>query len=42
MRKIIIRGALRWVAAGFKISIGLALGGAFIGEFVSSQAGIGH
>jgi ABC-type nitrate/sulfonate/bicarbonate transport system permease component len=26
MRKIIIPGALRWVAAGFKISIGLALG----------------
>ena len=42
MRKIIIPGALRWVAAGFKISIGLALGGAFIGEFVSSQAGLGH
>ena len=42
MRKIIIPGALRWVAAGFKISIGLALVGAFIGEFVSSQAGLGH
>jgi NitT/TauT family transport system permease protein len=40
--KIIIPGALRWVAAGFKISIGLALVGAFIGEFVSSQAGLGH
>ncbi len=42
MRKIIIPGALRWVAAGVKISIGLALVGAFIGEFVSSQAGLGH
>ena len=40
--KIIIPGALRWVAAGFKISIGLALVGAFIGEFVSSQEGLGH
>jgi NitT/TauT family transport system permease protein len=40
--KIIIPGALRWVAAGFKISIGLALVGAFIGEFVSSQVGLGH
>lgn len=40
--KIIIPGALRWVAAGFKISIGLALVGAFIGEFVSSEAGLGH
>lgn len=42
MEKIIIPGALCWVAAGFKISIGLALVGAFIGEFVSSQAGLGH
>lgn len=42
MRKIIIPGAVRWVAAGFKISIGLALVGAFIGEFVSSQVGLGH
>jgi NitT/TauT family transport system permease protein len=42
MRKIIVPGALRWVAAGFKISIGLALVGAFIGEFVSSQVGLGH
>jgi NitT/TauT family transport system permease protein len=42
MQKIIIPGALRWVAAGFKISIGLALVGAFIGEFVSSQVGLGH
>ncbi len=40
--KIIVPGALRWVAAGFKISIGLALVGAFIGEFVSSQRGLGH
>lgn len=42
MKRIIVPGALRWVAAGFKISIGLALVGAFIGEFVSSQAGLGH
>jgi NitT/TauT family transport system permease protein len=40
--KIILPGAFRWVAAGFKISIGLALVGAFIGEFVSSEAGLGH
>jgi NitT/TauT family transport system permease protein len=42
VKKLIIPGALRWVAAGFKISIGLALVGAFIGEFVSSEAGLGH
>ncbi|MEN9846707.1 MAG: hypothetical protein RIS36_1854 [Pseudomonadota bacterium] len=42
LKKIIVPGALRWVAAGFKINIGLALVGAFIGEFVSSEAGLGH
>lgn len=42
IQKIIVPGALRWVSAGLKISIGLALVGAFIGEFVSSQAGLGH
>jgi NitT/TauT family transport system permease protein len=42
LRKVVVPGALRWVAAGFKISIGLALVGAFIGEFVSSEAGLGH
>jgi NitT/TauT family transport system permease protein len=42
IKKIIVPGALRWVLAGFKMSIGLAIVGAFIGEFVSSQAGLGH
>lgn len=42
IRKIVVPGALRWVVAGLKINIGLALVGAFIGEFVSSQAGLGH
>lgn len=42
IKTIIIPGALRWVTAGFKLSIGLAFVGAFIGEFVSSQAGLGH
>ena len=42
IKKIIMPGALRWVTAGLKLSIGLALIGAFIGEFVSSQAGLGH
>ena len=42
LRQIILPGALHWVIAGLKISVGLALVGAFIGEFVSSQAGLGH
>lgn len=40
--KIILPGAMHWVIAGAKISVGLALVGAFIGEFVSSEAGLGH
>jgi NitT/TauT family transport system permease protein len=42
IRKVIVPGALRSVTAGLRISIGLALIGAFIGEFVSSQCGLGH
>ncbi|MEJ0062245.1 MAG: ABC transporter permease [Alphaproteobacteria bacterium] len=40
--KIIIPGAIGWVAAGYKMNAGFALMGAFIGEFVSSEAGLGH
>lgn len=40
--KIIIPGAINWVIAGFKLSVGLALMGAFIGEFVNSEEGLGH
>jgi NitT/TauT family transport system permease protein len=40
--KIIIPGAVDWVIAGFKLNVGFALTGAFIGEFVSSEAGLGH
>jgi NitT/TauT family transport system permease protein len=39
---IIIPGAIDWVMAGYKINVGSALVGAFIGEFVSSEAGLGH
>ncbi|MFN8819223.1 MAG: ABC transporter permease [Holosporaceae bacterium] len=42
IRKIVIPGSLRWVIAGFRMNVGFALMGAFIGEFVSSEAGIGH
>jgi NitT/TauT family transport system permease protein len=42
IRKIVIPGSLRWVVAGFRMNVGFALTGAFIGEFVSSEAGIGH
>lgn len=42
IRKIIIPGAVDWVIAGYKMDVGFALVGAFIGEFVSSEAGLGH
>ena len=42
VRKIIVPGSLRWVMTGIKINIGMAMLGAFIGEFVNSDAGLGH
>lgn len=41
-REIVVPAALHWVIAGFKLNVGIALLGAFIGEFISSSAGIGH
>jgi NitT/TauT family transport system permease protein len=40
--KIIVPGAIDWVMTGYKMNVGSALVGAFIGEFVSSEAGLGH
>lgn len=42
VRKIIVPGALDWVFTAFKMNVGLALTGAFIAEFVSSEAGLGN
>lgn len=42
MYKIILPGSVQWVLSGIKMNIGLALLGAFIGEFVSSTAGLGY
>ena len=42
VRRIIIPGAIDWVIAGYKMDVGFALVGAFIGEFVSSESGLGH
>lgn len=41
-RLVIIPAAWQWVLTGFKMNVGLALVGAFIGEFVSAEAGLGH
>lgn len=40
--KIIVPSAAIWVVAGIRLNIGMALLGAFIGEFISSRMGLGH
>lgn len=40
--KVIVPSSLVWLFTGFKLNIGFAILGAFIGEFISSQAGLGH
>ncbi len=41
-RKVIVPAALVWVVVSYKLNIGFALLGAFIGEFISSERGLGH
>lgn len=40
--KIVVPSATIWVLAGVRLNIGMALLGAFIGEFISSRMGLGH
>ena len=40
--KVIIPGSLVWVLHGMRVTVGLSLLGAFIGEFIASDAGLGH
>ncbi len=41
-RKVITPSAIVWVISAFKMNVGMALLGAFIGEFISSERGLGH
>lgn len=41
-RKLVLPSTLVWMVHSMKLNIGFALTGAFIGEFVSSQAGLGY
>lgn len=41
-RKVIAPAAIVWVTSAFKLNVGFALLGAFIGEFISSNKGLGH
>jgi NitT/TauT family transport system permease protein len=42
LKKVIFPSSLSWVLASMKLNIGFALLGAFIGEFISSNVGLGH
>ena len=40
--KVIVPGSLDWVLGSMRLNIGLGLLGAFLGEFIASEAGLGH
>lgn len=41
-QKIVVPSSMVWVVSAFKLNIGFALLGAFIGEYISSERGLGH
>lgn len=41
-KRIVVPSSFVWVLAGARINISMALLGAFVGEFISSKAGLGH
>lgn len=40
--RVVVPSAALWVITGIRLNVGMALLGAFIGELVSSRAGLGH
>ncbi|MGE4350582.1 MAG: ABC transporter permease [Bdellovibrionales bacterium] len=42
VQHILLPGAFSWVLAGIRLNIGFALLGVLIGEFISSESGVGH
>ena len=40
--KIILPSSFGWVFAGMRVSVGLGILGAFVGEFIASNAGLGY
>ncbi len=42
LQKVVFPSVLSWVFASMKLSIGIALLGAFIGEFISANEGVGY
>lgn len=41
-RKVVAPSAIVWVVAAFRMNIGFAILGAFLGEFISASNGLGH
>ncbi|MEU6647184.1 ABC transporter permease [Saccharomonospora sp. NPDC046836] len=41
-RKIVVPGAMPWIVQALKLNVGFAVVGAIIGEYISSDAGVGH
>jgi NitT/TauT family transport system permease protein len=41
-RRVIVPSSVSWVISGFRLNIGFALLGSFIGEFISAERGLGH
>jgi NitT/TauT family transport system permease protein len=40
--KLIVPSALPWIFSTLRVNIGFALIGSVVGEYIASQAGVGH
>ena len=40
--KLVVPGSMGWIVSGLKLNVGFAIVGAFVAEYISSEAGIGH
>lgn len=40
--KLVVPGSMPWVISGLKLNVGFSLVGAIVGEYISSQHGVGH
>ncbi|WAH61991.1 ABC transporter permease subunit (plasmid) [Pseudomonas silvicola] len=40
--KLVVPSAMLWVLSGLRLNVGFALVGAIVGEYISSDSGVGH
>jgi NitT/TauT family transport system permease protein len=40
--KLVVPSAMTWVVSGLKLNVGFAIVGAIVGEYITSDAGVGH